>query len=204
MFDSGISAHDLIAGLKREIDVAIPITNREYVEWLNAAEQLLYTEIIKEQAKVTVPTDETVQVDLANLTMPEGERTIQFEDVCAVFAGCKQLMKTSLIGAQTFEDVYCKNGNKLEYVLSEPSDSITVVYIVKPRLKSVDESDNVSEADNVCVPVEFLDLIKAKLRGEAYKLANEDPIAAKWLNDYNVLLETFKAWIATRKHSLGQ
>ena len=53
------------------------------------------------------------------------------------------------------------------------------------------------------LPVEFIDLVKAKLRGEAYKLANEDNHAAKWLNDYNTLLETFKAWIADKSANFG-
>ena len=44
---------------------------------------------------------------------------------------------------------------------------------------------------NVMVPVEFIDLVKAKLRGEAY-VCQRGSLVAKWLNDYNVLLETFK------------
>ena len=53
------------------------------------------------------------------------------------------------------------------------------------------------------VPVEFIDLVKAKLRGEAYKLVNEGEIAAMWLNDYNILLETFKAWISEKAPNFG-
>ena len=49
MFDSGISAADLIADIITEADVAYPITNRSYVGWLTALEQLIYSEIIKEQ-----------------------------------------------------------------------------------------------------------------------------------------------------------
>ena len=53
------------------------------------------------------------------------------------------------------------------------------------------------------IPLEFIDLVKAKLRGEAYKLVNEDGIASKWLNDYNILLETFKLWITSKSSNFG-
>jgi len=53
------------------------------------------------------------------------------------------------------------------------------------------------------LPIEFIDLAKAKLRGEAYKVANEDSLAAKWINDYNMLVETFKAWIERERANFG-
>ena len=51
--------------------------------------------------------------------------------------------------------------------------------------------------------IEFIDLAKAKLRAEAYKVANEDNLAAKWINDYNVLVETFKAWVEEKRATFG-
>ena len=60
-----------------------------------------------------------------------------------------------------------------------------------------------TDTDNVMVPLEFIDLVKAKLRGEAYKLANEDVLSAKWLNDYNILLENFKMWISEKNSNFG-
>jgi hypothetical protein len=70
---------------------------------------------------------------------------------------------------------------------------------VKPELKTI--SNYASKY--VMLPIEFIDLIKAKLRGEAYKYANEDNLAAKWLNDYNVLVETFKAWLSNKQPEFG-
>ena len=55
MFDSGISVKDLVNELKTsEIDIALEIPNAIYVSWLNSLQQLLYTEIIKEQRKTTL------------------------------------------------------------------------------------------------------------------------------------------------------
>jgi hypothetical protein len=53
------------------------------------------------------------------------------------------------------------------------------------------------------LPAEFIELAKAKLRGESYKYANEDGLAAKWLNDYNALLETFKVWVQSKSANFG-
>ena len=54
------------------------------------------------------------------------------------------------------------------------------------------------------VPYEFIDIIKAKLRGEAYKLANEDALAAKWLQDYNAQLQDFAAWVQDKAAVFGE
>ena len=54
------------------------------------------------------------------------------------------------------------------------------------------------------LPYEFLDMVKAKLRGEAYKIANENSIAANWLNDYNAILMDFRAWVETKRASFGE
>ena len=43
----------------------------------------------------------------------------------------------------------------------------------------------------------------AELRGEAYKLCNEDAVAAKWLNDYNALLDSFRQWLVLRQPNFG-
>jgi hypothetical protein len=79
---------------------------------------------------------------------------------------------------------------------------LAIAYIVKPALVEVDENDVIQDT-NVMVPAEFIDLVKAKLRGEAYKLANEGDYAAMWLNDYNILLETFKNWYAGKAPKFG-
>ena len=101
-----------------------------------------------------------------------------------------------------FPDTYYKIQNNIGLNLKNQAEKLKIIYFVRPALKTVDTNDNIS-SENVMLPVEFIDLAKAKLRGEAYKVANEDSIAAKWLNDYNVLLETFKAWISGKQSEFG-
>lgn len=197
MFDSDIKVADLIEEIKNEADIAIPIPDASYVGWLNALEQLIYSEIIKEQAKVlAVPEAHTVE--LSTIDVPEGQDGIRFEDIYAVYSGGVQLKASTLASGVIFPKTYYKSENNLG--LSEDvSGEIKVIYTVRPSIKTVDSIED----DVVMLPPEFIELAKAKLRGEAYKLANEDVLAAKWLNDYNVLLETFKVWIQSKSPSFG-
>lgn len=198
MFDSGISVKDLIYELKNtEIDIALDIPNATYVTWLNALQQLLYTEIIKEQKKVEINAT-TLQNPLNLYSIRAGnESTPRFEDIHAVYADGIQLLKTSLTNGVIFPNTFYKIDNELGYNTDFSPSKLTIVYFVRPEIIEADKED-VIDKSNVMIPIEFIDLVKAKLRGEAYKLANEDGIAAKWLNDYNVLLETFKSWCASK------
>ena len=198
MFDSGISVKDLVDELKEEVDIALEIPNTAYAGWLNSLQQLLYSEIIKEQKKAVVELSEDGVISLSYPLGTDENRT-RFEDIYAIYANGKQLMKTTLTSGKIFPDTFYKINNNVGINATPIPTEVEIIYIVKPVLvKNIDEG-NVK----VMVPVEFIDLVKAKLRGEAYKLVNEDAIAAKWLNDYNMLLETFKAWIAEKSPNFG-
>ena len=102
-----------------------------------------------------------------------------------------------------FPNAYYKVGKDIGYNVEGVSDMV-IIYFARPELITVDDDDDTIDEDAiVMLPYEFLDLVKARLRGEAYKLANEDDTAAKWLNDYNVLLENFKNWLTRRNPTLG-
>lgn len=199
MFDSKINVQDLIKQLNDEADVALPIPDESYILWLNALEQLLYSEFIQEYGKIELDSisDEIVSID--TLKVPNGENGIRFEDIHAVYADEKQLIESTVASGVIFPDTYYKIQNNIGLNLKQIPDKLTIIYVVRPELKT---ADNIS-SKNVMVPVEFIDLVKAKLRGEAYKIANEDSIAAKWLNDYNFLLENFKSWISSKQSKFG-
>lgn len=199
MFDSGISAKSLIEELKEtEVDIALEIPDKTYAEWLNSLQQLLYTEVIKEQKKLTI-TPAPVSPFSISLLNAENAR---FEDIHAIYADGIQLIKSTVASGVIFPDTFYKDNNNIGYNTKKAPTELTIVYIVKPALVTTTSHGNINDV-NVMLPVEFIDLVKAKLRGEAYKLANEDNHAAKWLNDYNTLLETFKAWIADKSANFG-
>ena len=205
MFDSGIKASKLIEQIKSEADIAPDITEESYIQWLNAVEQLLYSEVIQEQKTYTYSIDSPLiktnngTIIVCDLPASNGEARVRFEDLHAVFVGDMQLIKTTLTSGHVFPNSYYKVDNQLGIHLGEEMNGIKVIYKVRPVPKTEATYGDL----NVMVPTEFIDLVKAKLRGEAYKVANEDDVAAKWLNDYNVLLETFKLWLSEKHPTFG-
>lgn len=142
---------------------------------------------------------EDIPVILCSLPTNQSEAPVRFEDIHAVYADDVQMIKSTLSSGTIFYDAYFKEENKLGLHFSKIPNNLSLVYTVRPVLKTV---GNIS-TERVKVPAEFIDLVKAKLRGEAYKLANEDALAAKWLNDYNILLDTFREWVLSRSPSFG-
>lgn len=198
MFDSGITAKELIDAIKSEADIALDIPNENYIQWINGLEQLLYSEVIQEQKEFTHTLPDILPISLNEIEVSENESSLRFEDLHAVYVDDTQLIKSTVASGDVFPNTYYKDNNKLTLNIPYPK-TIKGVYIVRPALKTPDNIDTT----HVMFPVEFIDLVKAKLRGEAYKLANEDNLAAKWLNDYNVLLENFKTWVSGKKAKFG-
>jgi hypothetical protein len=147
--------------------------------------------------------DEDMDVDV------DGQDRARFEDIVAVFVNDVQLIKSSVLSGKIFPNCYYKKDedNLGLNVYIQPEDTIgkiRIIYRPRPKLKETKgENETISADDYVMLPAEFVELARAKLRGEAYKLANEDLLAAKWLNEYNVLLESFKVWIASKQNTFG-
>lgn len=203
MFDSGISAKALIAELQSEVDVALPITNSTYATWLNSLQWLLYSGIIKEQNDliITEPQEDVIQI--ASLDVSDNEAPIRFEDIYAVYADTTQLIKTSITSGFVFPDCFYKKGDNLAVKMQKTPNFIKLIYHIKPKLIKVNENDEIQDG-NVMIPIEFIELVKSKLRGEAYSLENEYGPASNWLNNYNILLENFKQWLSDKAQQFGQ
>lgn len=203
MFDSGISAKALIAELQSEVDVALPITNSTYVTWLNSLQRLLYSAIIKEQNDLIITEPQEDVIQLASLDVSDNEAPIRFEDIYAVYADTTQLIKTSITSGYVFPDCFYKKGENLAIKMQKTPNFIKLIYHIKPKLIKVNENDEIQDG-NVMIPIEFIELVKSKLRGEAYSLENEYGPASNWLNNYNILLENFKQWLSDKAQQFGQ
>ena len=202
MFDSGVTAQELIKQVQDEADISLDISLDTYVTILNSIEQLLYSEIILEQSELIVleGISRNMIIDIESLPAPEDEQPVRYEDIYTVYADTNQLIEAGFASKDIFPNIYYKKGTDLICSMDFDPEQITIVYHVRPKIKQI-IADNVQ--GNVMIPLEFIDLIKAKMRGEIYKIANEDAIAAKWLSDYNVLLETFKSWCAAKNSQFG-
>ena len=198
MFDSGISAAELIKSVKEEADIAPDIPDKTFLLWLTALEQLLYSEIIKEQKEIILNPVPKSPITTETLSSKQkGESPVRYEDIHTIYADDRQLIRSTLTSGVILQDTFFKERNGIGYHVRAVPNTLRILYFVRPDVKTE------GTGGNVMVPAEFLDLVRAKLRGEAYKLANEDGQAAKWMNDYNILLETFKAWIAAKEPNFG-
>ena len=203
MYNSGITAAELVAAVKNEADISVNIPDSVWFRAINTVEQFLYTEILREYASYKLSyadiSDDIIPLS-GILPVQNGAAIPNYDDIAKVFADDLEIERSGVIGATEFPEkdlYYTDYDGNLVLNLADYADEITVIYRLRPTLKAV------GSADTVAVPPEFLDLVAAKMRGEAYKIANEDGLAAKWLADYNAQLESFKVWVASRNQRYG-
>ncbi len=219
MYDSKITVKSLIDEMESEVDIAVDLPVAFYINSINTAEQMLYSDIIKEYAVYGMNADDS-PIDLSKIRRDEKCDYMRFEDIYTVYA-CDhknseeheadervkvtdgyefndyQLMKTTLSSGVIFGDTWYSDGGKL--CVNTDKKHIKLVYFIRPSLKTAETA----ETDTIALPPEFIDLIKCRLRGEMYKAVNEDALAAKWINDYNAWIENFSSWISSRQPSFG-
>ena len=184
MYDSKVIAKNVIDDVIAEADIALSIPVTTYLRWLNELEQNLYGAIVRGQKRETV-------------TGANGEIPVTCDpaDIISIYHEGDALAKTTseLLSLMANSNFYAINGTKVESLYGDVE--YDVYCIERPEIKT---EQNYS-TETVKLPVEFLELAYSKLRGEGYKLANEDGLAAKWLNDYNALLSDFVIWHGQRK-----
>lgn len=204
MYDSEVTAADFINGIKDEIDIASVVPDSAFVRWLNTVEQTVYTELIREMRLVHMPVDyvdggDTPAFSLSDIVPEDGEGDVLFDDIIKVYVDNVELDRVSLISGTVFDNIgmYYKNGGKVMVKTLIPATEASVIYVVRPVKKAIAGGELPSET--VKLPGEWLEIAASRLRGEAYKLVNDDNLSAKWLNDYNTCLEQFKVWLTKNK-----
>lgn len=200
MYDSGISATAFIADIKNEADISVVIPDSAWYRWLNTVEQNLYSEFLEEFVSSELTYDGVDVIPLSSLIVPVRCASVVYDDIVRVFADDIELDQSGAAGIGVFDDknlFYTDYAGNLIVQCEYAPAYLRIIHRLRPRLKEV------GSTDAVAVPPEFLDMVAAKMRGEAYKIANEDGLAAKWLADYNAQLESFKVWAAARNKRFG-
>lgn len=199
MYDSGIKCSDFINSIIAEADVSIEVASESWYRWLNSVEQFVYTEILAEFARTDIEYSSDT-IALSSLAVPTGCAAVAYDDIAAVYADDKQVEKSGVISVINFPDknlYYTDYSGNVVLSLTETPSTVTIIFRLRPTLKSA------ANDTEVALPIEFLDMAAARLRGEAYKIANEDGLAGKWLSDYNTQLESFKVWANERNERYG-
>ena len=197
MYDSGITIASLISQINSEADIATDIPDTTYLRLINAFQQLVYSEFIEDYRSATITS--SGNITLSGITVGAGEAAVKYDDIIKVYAGDNELTKSGVITSISIpdKDIYYSSGTNVIIVSTSVYDTVKVVYRARPAISA-------AVTDNVYVPYEWLELLAAKVRGEIYKIANEDNLAAKWLADYNTQLESFKAWAAKKNIRYGE
>ncbi len=192
MYESSMSAAQLIALARDGVDIAPDIGDEYYLLWLNALESLLYSGVVRctRSAECAV---EDGRVDLAIITPPEGESGPRACDVCAVFADGRELVRADegALVRYPAQPAFCASG--LTLTLQSPAgipDKVTVLWRVRPALKT----EQTMRTAPVALPDEFLPMAFDYLTGKAYALVSEDVQAANRLASYNAALADFELW----------
>lgn len=200
MYDSNVTIKELINMLKSEVDVVSDIQDDYVCRWVSSLEQLLYEDVLKFYRTTTV-TLQNGSFSISLLEKGEGEKAPIFDDIVKVYDETDELVRSGAIAAHQFKDdkaIYYLDGNDVKVKLFTNSDSLYVICKVRPEIKT-----NVN-GGTIKLPYEWLEMVLARVRGEVYKLAGDNDNAAKWLNDYNTQLESFKVWVSERQKWFGE
>jgi len=194
IYDGGITNADLITDIIAEADISVTIPNDLYIRHLNALYQLLYRDYIKSEDAVEIEGTP----DLSAIVVNEGEDDVVFDDIVHLYRVCDgenyEIPKATAAYALTSENpCYYRDHDGSLVVANVDETDFVLIRRTRPALITA-----ITDTAKVPLPPEFLQLAVAKLLGEIYKAANDDSLSAKWLGEYNSLLDDFKQWLYAR------
>lgn len=205
IFDSGVNVSAFISQMQEEFEPYNGVARWRLVEWINALEQLIYSDIVQYESygEVEAKLDETYgtqnyldeDINYISFKIHPELSAIRAGDIFAVKADGVMLASGRDYDSDMIDGTWYDRRGRLHVNVGFRPKVITVYFYARPKLIS---EENIAERD-VHVPPEFIDLFRTRIRGEFYKLVNEDMLAAKWVNEYNAILEDFKEWCKRRE-----
>ena len=199
LYSSTVTGTELITSVKAELPIVPLPPDAAFVRWLSSFEQLVWSEVIRQERRAETKVANGI-IALDGIPVPEDEDGVQASDVCAVYLDGVQAQPGNAEQGYLFSPecaVYREDGaRQLAVDGTENGISATLIYTVRPMRRAGTVADQTAV---IALPEEYIELAASRLRGEAYRAANEDELAAKWLADYNARLEAFTAWCDRRR-----
>ena len=204
-YSSGVTVSALIAQIKGEADISYPIPDASYIRFYNEVMQSLYSDIIDDERAASITPSEYGSIALSDIASSSGCAPITFNDIVKIYVDDIEMIYCGEIGNSIFDrNVYCDGHDgtvkyKTPLTSGTVPENITVIFKARPAIVS-----SVSDTSDAGIPYQFISLVMAYIRGEAYKLANEDALSAKWIGDFNAQLADFKSWCAAKNVRYGE
>lgn len=212
MITSDYYVKDLISSVKVETDSYQEVPQDLILMAYNALMQQLYRTVIREQGIETIERTaaaggtNTFTIKMDEIQAATGVATPTFEDVLRVEMGAVVFSRATMATSNALKNIYYKNniGNIAISCDSLITEAVVfeVTFTEKPKLVTTEDLE-LEDSPVIPVPNEFVPMVYAGVRGEAYKLANQDTLSAKWIADYNAQAETLAKWIAETKPTYG-
>lgn len=202
MYHSGFFASDIIDSVRSETNDSFPVSLSSYVNWINMVEQLLYSDIVKEQRCAEMPFKKVIS--FGELPLDEACEDIpRFADIIHIygitadgssveleFASAENVLR----GVQA-DNAYYFDGHGIN-ICADGYARLIVMWIARPAPKRVIGETVIG---SIMLPPEFIELLICKLRAEKYRLTNDDALCAKWADEYNYHLLNFKNFVDARR-----
>ncbi len=199
MMHSEITAATLLDRAIAGMGMFSPPSRDFFRDTMNECLSRLYTELVKETRAQTMPAN-GAYLSFESIPTVSGAK-VRREDVLAVYADGRQAryLRADLhdLTPSTKRNFFALDDTGI--LLAFPANTVRVCYLVRPAL-CTEENEATYK---IPLPLEFIPLLRARLLGEGYKMAGEDDLAAKWLEEYNRDLDGFAAYLATRKVKEG-
>lgn len=197
MFCSHVSIREFLDGLTADMGLYNDRDRAFYRERMNEALAFLYAAVIRERAEgKATPLGGLIACE--DIPTPDGTAAAQPCDVLAVYCGSHQLRYLPPESLHAADGMPCCFYTVTEDgILLSHTDTVLplrVIFTVRPPQYGAE-----SEETPVPMPTEFLPLLAAKIRGDVYRAAGEDELAAKWLAVYNAHLSDFYDYLAARR-----
>ncbi len=193
MFTSTTDVKTLLDETISEMGLYEEIPRSTYRRVLNETIGRLYGELVREEREVLCSPDVDGAVPISSMSMPSDNAPLREEDILGIHKGSQVIhyLPPSRFHLVASEDgnFYTVKDQSIRFTPPFTGHGMRIIYLCHPKPYS--ESD---EERMLPIPDEYLSLLRAKLRGEIFKLANEDSLAAKWLGEYNAALPAFAAY----------